>query len=162
MRSASGLVTCSRSRRVSVASAESRAYPVSEYSAGSPRSSSASTSDAALSAVVRSVTASASGSRAGRRGVAGVVGVDGVVGSTGAPRAEVAGAAAECHQVAGADPPPRPGQQAGERVRGGGIVQHAQRRHHVLHFRHGQQPAEPDHLARDAARVKRPAQRHEL
>ena len=75
---------------------------------------------------------------------------------------QVAGAAAECHQVARADPPPRPGQQAGERVRGGGVVQHAQGRHHVLHFRHRQQAAEPDHLARDAARFERPAQRHEL
>ncbi len=41
-------------------------------------------------------------------------------------------------------------------------MQHAQRRHHVLHLGHGKQSAEPHHLARDAPRLERPAQRHEL
>ena len=41
-------------------------------------------------------------------------------------------------------------------------MQHPQRRHHVLHLGHREQPAEPHHLDRDAAGLQGVPQRHEL
>ena len=61
------------------------------------------------------------------------------------------GATAEGDQVARPDPPARPGQQPGQRVRRARVVQHPQRGHHVLHLGHHQQPAQAHHLDWDAA-----------
>ena len=41
-------------------------------------------------------------------------------------------------------------------------MQHPQRAHHVLHLGHGEQPAQADHLDRDAAGLQRVPHRHEL
>ena len=87
-----------------------------------------------------------------------LIGTAAVAGAPG----QVPGAAAERDQIARADPPARSGQQPGERVRRGRVVQHAQRGHHVLHLGDGQQTAEADYLARDGPRLQSPAQLREL
>ncbi len=75
---------------------------------------------------------------------------------------QVTGPPAERHEVARPDPPPRAGQQPDHRAGRGRVVQHPQSRDDVGHLGDVEQPAEPDHLDRDPARLDGGAQHREL
>ncbi len=64
-------------------------------------------------------------------------------------------AAPQRGDVAGAQPPARPGQHPHGRRACGGVGDQAQHRHQVGDLRDRQQPGQPDHFDRDAARAQR-------
>ena len=72
------------------------------------------------------------------------------------------GALVERDQVARPQPPARPGEQPGEFVPGGGVVQHPQGGDDVAHLGHLDEPAQPDDLDGDAALLQRVADHGEL